>query len=136
MERDVFIDTSGYYACLARRDDRHRQAADLVRGTGGRRRFVTTDYVLDEVVTLLRARGLSHLVDPVFELTLDSSACRIEWMDAARFDHARQYLRQHTDHTYSFTDCFSFCTMSRLGLSQVLTKNEHFREAGFQPLLV
>lgn len=136
MEIDVFIDTSGFYACLVRADDRHREAAATLRSARGQRRFVTTDYVLDETVTLLRARGHGHLVDPFFQITLSSRACRIEWMDPGRFDATRDFLRRHTDHDYSFTDCFSFSVMAQEGLRQALTKDEHFREAGFEPLLV
>ena len=136
MDSELFIDTSGFYSCLVQRDERHREAAAILRDARGRQRFVTTDYVLDEVVTLLQARGLVHLLDPVFSITLSSPACRIEWMDPNRFDQTRDYLRKHADHAYSFTDCFSFCTMEQQDLRQALTKDRHFREAGFEPLLV
>jgi predicted nucleic acid-binding protein len=39
-------------------------------------------------------------------------------------------------HDYSFTDCFSFHTMKQLHLRDALTKDEHFREAGLNALLV
>ena len=135
MEPELFIDTSGYFSCLVQRDDRHWEAAAILREARGHRRLVTTDYVLDELVTLLRARRLGHLVDRVFEITFSSRVCRVEWMDRPRFEVVREYLRQHADHAYSFTDCFSFCIMAQLGLDEALTKDEHFREAGFQPLL-
>jgi|GEM_PF-2627372 len=32
-------------------------------------------------------------------------------------------------------DCFSFCTMARLRLADALSKDEHFRQAGLNPLL-
>ena len=47
MAREVFVDTSGFYACLVRRDDHHERAAELLRRGKGQRRFLTTDYVLD-----------------------------------------------------------------------------------------
>ena len=135
MARETFVDTSGFYACLVRADDSHLEAATILRGARGRGSFVTTDYVLDETVTLLRARGHQHLVDPFFQTALSSAACRIEWMDPGRFDATRDFLRRHADHEYSFTDCFSFWLMAEGGLRQALTKDEHFREAGFEPLL-
>jgi predicted nucleic acid-binding protein len=136
MASEIFVDTSGFYACLVARDDGHEEAAAVLVRARGRRCFVTTDYVLDEVATLLRARRLGHLVEPVFRLTVASPACQIEWMDPVRFGSARAYLGRHgADHGYSFTDCFSFCTMERLGLREALTKDEHFRQAGFSPLL-
>lgn len=118
-----------------RADDGHRKAAAVLQGARPKRGFVTTDYVLDETVTLLRARGHGHLVDPFFQITLSSRACRIEWMDASRFDATREFLHRHADHDYSFTDCFSFWIMGQEALREALTKDEHFREAGFEPLL-
>lgn len=136
MARDVFVDTSGFYSCLVSRDDEHDRAAELLRRAKGEHRFLTTDYVLDETITLLKMRGQGHHIEEFLGITLSSTACRIEWMDAQRFETARAFLLQHEDHDYSFTDCFSFCIMSELGLQEALTKDEHFQEAGFRPLLV
>lgn len=135
MDRELSIDTSGYFSCLVQRDDRHREAAAILRDARGHRHLVTTDYVLDELFTLPRARCLGHLVDRVFEITFSSRVCRVEWMYRARFEVVPDYLRQHADHACSFTDCFSFCFMVQLGLGEALTEDEHFRAAGFRPLL-
>lgn len=134
---EVFVDTSGFYALLVRRDNRHSEAAAVLRRAGASgRRFVTTDYVLDESATLLKARGLARLCDALFDAALASRACRVEWTDTERFGRTRAYFRAHHDHGYSFTDCLCFVVMRELGLSQVLTKDGHFREAGFQALLL
>ena len=54
----MFIDTSGFYSLLVRRDGMHQKApAIMERADRERTRFVTTDYVLDESITLLKARG-------------------------------------------------------------------------------
>ena len=136
MAAEVFVDTSGFYACLVRRDDQHERAAELLRGAEGRRRFMTTDYVLDETVTLLKMRSQAHLIEAFLNITLSSPTCGIEWMDAGRFETAKTFLLQHADHSYSFTDCFSFCVMSQFGLREALTKDVLYQEAGYNPLLV
>ena len=112
MANEIFVDTSGFYACLVRRDDRHPEAAALLDEFRGKRGFITTDYVLDETVTLLKRRGHGHLIGDFTTVTLRSQACRIEWMDPGRFETAHHYLLQHGDHDFSFTDCFSFCVMN------------------------
>jgi len=54
MASETFVDTSGFYALLAERDEMHERAARILRQAEHRRAtFVTTDYVLDETVTLL-----------------------------------------------------------------------------------
>ncbi len=58
MADKIFIDTSGFYASLTKRDEAHQQTVDIMSASSERRRgFVTTDYVLDETATLLKARG-------------------------------------------------------------------------------
>jgi uncharacterized protein len=93
------------------------------------RRFTTTDYILDETATLLKARGLGHLVEPCFEIVFRSAACRVEWIDADRFAETRRFFLKHADQQWSFTDCFSFHVMRHLGIQDALTTDRHFRQA-------
>ncbi len=136
MANEVFIDTSGFYAILVRSDDRHLAAEKIVRDARrGKRRFITTDYVLDETATLLKARGLVHLVGSLVRLIESSGGCRIEWTDPERFQDALAFFLKHTDQAWSFTDCLSFRIMKQLRLRDALTKDEHFSQAGFVVLL-
>jgi predicted nucleic acid-binding protein len=136
MARELFVDTSGFFALLAKRDPQHRAAQRiLAEAQAEKRRLITTDYVLDETATLLKARGEARLVEPLFERVLESAACRIEWMDAARFDKTRSYFCKHADQAWSFTDCVSFQIMKELRLSEALTTDLHFEQAGFKALL-
>jgi len=136
MAGEVFVDTSGFYALLVKRDDRHEAARRLLRrAKAGRQRFVTTDYVLDESATLLKARGLTHILKAFFETVAASTVCRVEWMDADRFAACQAFFLKHQDQPWSFTDCVSFHLMRELRLKRALTKDAHFEGAGFIPLL-
>ena len=136
MKSEVFLDTSGFYALLAKEDDRHAQAAAyLERAAGARTRFVTTDYVLDETATLLKARGRSGLLVPFFDRVFASKSCRVVWTDAERFHQTRAFFLKHRDQSWSFTDCLSFCVMRECHSREALTKDAHFRAAGFLALL-
>ena len=133
----VFIDSSGFFALLVRDDDRHAEADRTLQEAARRGRlFVTSDYVLDETATLLKARGRGHLVKPLLDRVFQGEACQVEWMDPARFAGTQSFFLKHSDHAWSFTDCFSFVLMRELRLREALTKDAHFREAGFRPLLV
>ena len=136
MADDTFIDTSGFYSLVVRRDRMHARAAEFMANAAGvRGRFVTTDYVIDETVTLLKARGHGDLIGPVFEVIDSSAAMRVEWTTSERFNEARTFCLRHSDKDWSFTDCVSFVVMTSLGLVKALTSDGHFRQAGFRVLL-
>jgi uncharacterized protein len=136
MANELFIDTSGFYAMLVKSDDRHAAVQRVLRDARRRKRgFVTTDYVLDETVTLLKARGHRHLMAPFFEKLDASQAFRIEWMDSDRHYDVRAFFLKHADQAWSFTDCLSFRVMNQLRLRDALTKDSHFEQAGFKALM-
>jgi len=137
MADEIFVDTSGFYALLVARDDRHDKAAKILRRAAEeKRRFLTTDYVLDETATLLKARGIGHRVRDWFETVIASNACGVEWMDSRRFEATQAFFLRHQDQDWSFTDCFSFLVMRQFKLHEALTKDMHFKEAGFVALLL
>ena len=136
MADETFIDTSGFYSLLVRRDPLHARAAELVADAADvRGRFVTTDYVIDETVTLLKARGHGELVEPLFQAIDYSEAMRVEWTTSERFAEASSFCLRHTDKAWSFTDCVSFAVMQSLRLTRALTSDNHFEQGGFQVLL-
>ena len=136
MAIDIFVDTSGFYALLIKGDDQHPAAKRVLSEARRRKRgFVTSDYVLDETATLLKARGFVHLLASFFETLEASHACRIEWTDSDCFHESRLFFLKHADQAWSFTDCVSFRIMKQLRLRDALTKDAHFQEAGFVALL-
>jgi len=137
MKSAIFIDTSGFYALLVKADHKHTKARQILQqAAGNKQRFMTIDYVLDETATLLRARGLSHLVSPFFDTIFTSRACSILWMDQEYFIKTKTFFLKSSDQEWSFTDCASFIAMKEMKLSLALTTDRHFQEAGFTSLLV
>jgi predicted nucleic acid-binding protein len=135
-EREVFVDTSGLHAIVDKRDAHHDAAREAVVALARRgSKLVVTDYIVDETVTLARARGNDRVALRVLDLIERSVGIRVEWIDAARFDATKAYVRKHLDHAYSFTDCSSFVVMRELRIRKALTTDGHFTEAGFERLL-
>lgn len=135
MAPETFVDTSGFYALLVKGDEAHAKAADYVRTAAGKRRFLTTDYVLDETATLLKARRHIEALKPFFAVVLNSMVCRVVWMDPELFNAASAFFLKHNDQEYSFTDCVSFLVMRAQRVQSALTKDTHFQAAGFEALL-
>jgi predicted nucleic acid-binding protein len=55
----IFVDSGAWFASVIATDPDHAAAAAWL--ASNREALLTTDYVLDETLTLLRARGQSHI---------------------------------------------------------------------------
>lgn len=133
---DVLMDSAGFLALWDAGDEHHRKAvalqAELARQ---RRRFLTTEYIVDETATLLLVRH-SHAAARDFLDTVErSESLRLEWIGPERFHAAAILFRRHEDKEWSFTDCVSFVVMRELRIRDAFTSDQHFRQAGFVPLL-
>ena len=131
--KGLFVDTAGWM-CLADSSDPVHEASREVRDgwleQGGL--LVTTDYVLDETLTLIRVRLGLHAAARWWEQVEASSRIRWESIDAARSDRARTWFFRWKDKDFSFTDCTSFVVMRELRLRRALTTDRHFRDAGLE----
>jgi predicted nucleic acid-binding protein len=134
--REVFADTSALYAFVDKNDANHVDAREVVtRLARAGRRIVVTDYVVTETVNLANARGGANVAIRVLDLIEQSAGIHMEWIGMERFDQAKTFFRKHSDHGYSFTDCTSFVVMRELRLTEALTTDHHFVEAGFRTML-
>jgi uncharacterized protein len=128
----AFVDTSGWMM-LADGADREHGAASEWRDrwleAGGY--LVSTDYVVDETLTLLRMRLGLDVAEAWWHNVESSRRVRWEGIDSPRAERARAWLFRWHEHDFSFTDCTSFVVMRELRLRQVLASNRHFRIAGF-----
>ncbi len=96
--------------------------------------LVTTDYVLDETLTLLRSRRDLASALAFEDKVKKSKSLRIFWIDETLFDRAMGIFKKSNDKLWSFTDCTSFALMRELVISKAFTFDKHFKEAGFQAL--
>jgi uncharacterized protein len=137
MARSVFVDTSGWYALIDRRDASHSATRDAVeRLIREGARLVSTDYVIDESCTLAKARAGSEAAFRLLDLLNGTAALDLEWIGPDRFDQAEALFRKYRDQAFSFTDCTSFAVMRDCRIQEVITGDDHFRIMGFQLLPV
>jgi predicted nucleic acid-binding protein len=133
---DVYMDTAGFLALWDAADQYHSAALRLQEELARKQRcFLTTEYVIDETVTLLLVRHSHRAAVDFLDTVERSEALRLEWIDPARFHAAAVWFRKHGDKHWSFTDCVSFATMRELRVRDAFTTDHHFRQAGFVPLL-
>jgi predicted nucleic acid-binding protein len=131
----VFVDTGGWMACADRHDPAYAAcmaARDAMLEAG--RTLITTDFVIDETLTLIRFR-LGLAAANAWWQQIDGSA-RLRWerIESSRFERARGLFFQHRDKDLSFTDCTSIAVMRELRMTTVITTDGHFRQIGFDVL--
>ena len=131
----VFVDSSALKANFDSGDDYHAKADGLMRKIAARETevtsFVTTDYVLDEAVTLTRFAHSHGKAVELAEATLSSKFVRLVYCDRELFSDGMKVFKQHSDKEWSLTDCVSFATMKKHGVKTAFTFDAHFKQAGF-----
>lgn len=133
--KPLFVDTAGWMMLADGSDHQHHEAVacrDRWLESGGR--FVSTDYVMDETLTLLRFRLGLEAAEKWWAQVSASDRVGWQWIDPARAEKARHWLFRWKDKDFSFTDCTSFVVMKEQSLREALTSDEHFTQAGFRTL--
>ena len=133
-----FIDTSGWAAWADRREQFHPLTVPLVDDVwrqGGR--LVTTNWVLAELTALL-TRPLRVSKPQQIQLFQDirsDPGVVILSVDPGLEAAGWQLWQARPDKEWSLTDCVSFLVMQQQGLTEALTADHHFEQAGFVRLL-
>ena len=134
--RAVFVDTGAWVALRYGRDQFHGRARSLLRRLHAESiGLVTTEWVLAEAVTLLKARGA---VDHAIALGEAVQAGRLGHLidsSAERRRRAWDLFVRYRDRRVGWVDCASFAVMEELGLTQFFGFDDDFARAGFTPYL-
>ena len=133
----VFLDTAYVNALVNVRDQWHNAAVQWEeRLAAERRRLVTTEFVLIEIADGLAAVRFRAQAVQVITTLQASSLVDIIPASSQLFRTALELYRRRADKDWGLTDCVSFVVMSEQSLSEALTTDDHFRQAGFRALLL
>lgn len=131
--KPVFADSSYFLALLSPRDEWHENAIRL--SASNRASVITTEFVLLEVANGLSSSGRRAAFRAVLEdLRDDPTAVTVPASPELLQAGIELYLAR-PDKKWSLTDCTSFVVMGREGLTDALTADHHFEQAGFKALL-
>ena len=132
---DVFVDTSGWAYYLDRQDPLHSIVVTLVRhAVIQRQRLVTTNYIITELVALLSSRyhlPRQQVIMAINAIKMDASV-EVVHIERAMDDEAWALLEARLDKEWSLVDASSFIVMKRFGMTEALTTDHHFTQAGFR----
>lgn len=133
-ERRVFVDTSAYLALLARNDQYHQQAAEILQALLREQAAqVTTNAVVIEAHALiLSTLGIGP--EQAFLRAAGIGGTTVVRSRASDEERAREIIYQYDDKDFSMTDAISFAVMERLHITRAFTFDRHFAQYGFTVL--
>ena len=124
----IFVDTGAWFAMAVPSDQDHAAVAQCFsRSTEP---LLTTDYVVDETLTLLRARGYHQRALTLGAEFFSGSLAELYYLSEADVQAAWETFRQYDDKKWSFTDCASKVVMEQLNITQAVSLDHHFRQFG------
>lgn len=134
---EVFLDTAYAIALSSERDDYHPAAVRLAKVLRSEHvRLVTTQAVLLEIGNALsKERYRAGAIRLLVALETDPNI-EVVPLTHDLYTRAFRLFRERLDKEWGLTDCVSFVVMRDRGLSQALTPDAHFKQAGFQALLL
>ncbi|MBM4032321.1 MAG: type II toxin-antitoxin system VapC family toxin [Planctomycetes bacterium] len=128
----MFAD-SFYYLALMNPDDQDHQRAHELSETLWQP-TVTTVWVLTEVADAHAEPALRPNFLTLLALLRADPACTVLPPSSELFESGLRLFSERPDRAWPLTDCISFAAMDRLGISEALTGDHHFEQAGFRIL--
>lgn len=136
MHAEVFLDTAYAIALSSPNDQFHARAialAEQLEALGIR--LVTTRAVLLEIGNALSKQRYRQAAVQLLDSLEADPKVDIVPVSEQLYVRALQLYRARPDKEWGLTDCVSFLVMQDRGLTEALTTDEHFQQAGFRALL-
>ena len=127
----LFVDTGAWFA-LQHKNDRHHSAAKAFtkRFSQEPTLLYTTDYIVDETVTLLRFKASHRHAVAFLDFISDSANVEKPQITSDLLKRAETIFRRYSDKPWSYTDCVSFAFMDDLGLRDAFSFDANFAQYG------
>ena len=132
--KPVFADTFFFLAVLNRDDPWHAKAVRAHRVL--RPRWITTAWVLTEVADALAAPSFRPRFAEFHASLTANPNVRLIPATQELFERGIRLFKDRPDKAWSLTDCISFVAMQEEGVTEALTGDRHFEQAGFKALLL
>ncbi|MGA3171695.1 MAG: PIN domain-containing protein [Chthoniobacteraceae bacterium] len=131
--KPVFADTAFFLALINPRDRYHQSATRLNSRLNAP--LVTTAWVLLEFANAISASHARKSFERILVRLRSESDAKIIAPEPDLFDRGCDLYISRPDKDWSLTDCISFIVMEGEGLTDALTADRHFEQAGFKILL-
>jgi uncharacterized protein len=131
--RKIFLDTGAWYALKNKNDPDHANVVRFFKQLPSTGIICyTSDYVIDEAITLTRMRLNNHQVaSTLAKELLSETAAKIIYVAPHYLPRALEIFSKYRDQDFSFTDCTSFAIMEELKIDEALAFDRHFTFEAF-----
>lgn len=136
MAAELFLDASYAIALASSTDQHHERAVELAERIEAEDvRLITTRAIVLEIgnaLSKLRYRAAAVRLLDAIEQDRD---VEIVPLSEESYKEGLELFRQHQDKEWGLTDCISFVVMRDRNVTDALTADNHFCQAGFRALL-
>ena len=132
-----FLDTSFIFALLNSRNQWHSKALQhqlIIQRES--RPILTTEFILTEIADGLSAVKFRGLAAAAINSLISDSLVTIVPTTSSLFRSALNFFEARQDKIWGLTDCSSFVVMTDYGVTEALTSDDDFRQAGFKALML
>ena len=124
----IFVDTSAWYAIIDKNDKDHAAAVSKIQILD--RPLVTSNYILDEILTLLKTKLGPTIAISFGQKLWDQEVSTLLRIIEEDEERAWSVFRKYADKGFSFTDCTAFALLERLDINTVFAFDDHFVQYG------
>ncbi len=124
----IFVDTSAWFAGIVPTDADHEIAAEWFRSND--ELLITSDYVIDETLTLFRARGERSRALAIADEFFSGGLTEILYLTEEEIRESVSMFKRFVDKDWSFTDCTSKYLCERYQIKKAISFDKHFRQFG------
>jgi len=126
----IFVDTGAWFARFVPDDPEYERMCEWF--AANRLPLITTDYCVDETLTLLAVRRRPQLAKQAGTLFFDESLAKLHYLTRQQIERGWLLFRQQISAGWSFTDCTSKIVIKDLQLKSVVALDRHFDQFGIQ----
>jgi uncharacterized protein len=124
----IFVDTGAWFASTVPSDPNYPKAKAWMQNNQSP--LLTTDYVIDETLTLLRARGKSQRAIALGTAFFSGAIAQIYYLTQEDIQATWQTFQQFADKQWSFTDCSSKIILEKFKCKEAFVFDHHFKQFG------
>ncbi len=134
--KSVFADTNYWIALLYPDDELHGRAGKISNLLGNRI-IITSEMVLTELLNQMAKKGemLRNITVQFVKEIKANPNIKVVAQTSIQFNEAVEYYKVRLDKEWSLTDCSSIQIMENENITDALTYDKHFEQAGFVALL-